>query len=141
MNESNDINEMEWKILCTACGKNPWYFNIANLHSEWTGGKQTHKVRRLWHKHLISIFNKYLIKAYIDHYTPTKRNPDLFDISYIEVEKIDFRRRMHFRATRKGWGMYHKMIRKGFKRPENVTNGGYWLVEDTKTGKTWKEYI
>jgi hypothetical protein len=141
MNKSNSVNKMEWKILCTACGKNPWYFNIASLHYEWTGGRQTYKTRQLWYKHLISIYNKNLIKAYIDHYTPTQRDSNLFDISYIEVDKIDFRRRMHFRATRRGWGMYYKMIRKGIERPEHVTNGGYWIVEDIKTGQMWKEDI
>ena len=76
---------------------------------------------------------------YIDQYTPTKSNPNLFDISYIQVDKVDFRRRMHFRATRKGWAAYHKQIKNGRKRPETAKNVGYWVVEDKLTGKSWKE--
>lgn len=134
----NKTEEMQWRILCTACGENPWYFNVASLHNEWTGGEQTAAARRLWYEPLLLSVNQELIKVYIDHCTPTKSDPNLFDISYIEVDRVDFRRRMHFRATRKGWGAYCKHIKSGRDRPAAQTSG-HWVVEDESTGRSWKE--
>ena len=135
----NNIEDMQWMILCTACGQNPWYFNIANLHYGWIGGEQTISARRAWYKPLLHSVKQQHIKAYIDHCTPTKRDPNLFNISYIEVDKVDFRRRMGFRATRKGWAAYRKQIKAGRKRPEIAKNTGCWIVENKLTGKSWKE--
>jgi len=134
-----NTENMQWMILCKACGENPWYFNIANLHYKWAGGEQTNTARRAWYKPLILSVERQQIKAFIDYYNPTKSNPNLFDISYVEVDKVDFRRRMHFRATRKGWAAYHKQIKGGRKRPDVAQNAGYWVVEDELTGKSWKE--
>jgi len=135
----NNNEDLQWMILCTACGENPWYFNIANLHYEWAGGEQTLAARQSWHKPLLHSVKQQYVKGYVDHYTPTTSDPNLFDISFIEVPMVDFRKRMHFRATRKGWAAYHKQIKAGRKRPDVAKNTGYWVVEDESTGAIWKE--
>ena len=136
----NKLDDMQWRILCAACGRNSWYFNVANLHYEWGNGSQTTNSRRLWYKPLISLCQLGYTQWFVDHYTESPEDPNLMDISYIEVEKIDFRRRMHFRATRKGWNVYRKLIKEGRELPQKTTEqAGYWIVEDETTGHTWKE--
>lgn len=132
-------DDKEWMILCTACVKNAWYFNIANLHYEWVGGEMTTSKWKAWYKPLKHLVKQKFIKAYIDHYIPTISNPDLFTLSPIEIPKVDFRRRMCFRATRKGWAEYYRAIKAGRSRPGIAKDTGYWVIEDTRTGETWKE--
>ena len=139
MNNINSDEDMQWMILCTACGENPWYFNVASLHYEWVGGEQTVAGRRAWYKPLLHSFKQRYIKGYVDQYTPRKDDANLFDVSYIEATEVDFRRRIHFRATRKGWATYRKHIKAGRKRPDVARNSGCWIVEDERTGATWSE--
>lgn len=135
---TNEISDQEWKILCTACGDDPWYFNVASLHYEWNGGAQTNSMRRFWYKHLTASIEKQYIKVFIDHFTPSESDPGLYEISYIEVDKVDFRRRLHFRATRKGWSAYRKQIKQGRQRPDFAQPSGYWIEENESTGEVRK---
>ena len=118
MKKQTEINELEWRILCTACGENPWYFNVANLHYKWNTGSQTPSARRRWYKHLASLCELGFISAYLDQYKESLEDPNLMDAIYEKTDKIDFRRRMSFRATRKGWSAYRKYIQSGMKRPQ-----------------------
>jgi len=136
---SNTPNDMQWKLLCTACCKDVDYFNVANLHCDWTGGEQTDKARRLWYSHLSSAVDSKYLTAYIDVYTQSRTDPDLYQASFVPVPQVDFRRRMHFRATPKAWAAYHAQLKGGRKRPKYAADGGCWVVEDLRTGRTWKE--
>lgn len=113
------IDNIHKKIIYTACQENAWYFNVANLHYKWVGGTFYLPEKRRWYRQLRKCCQGGYIKAYVDVYTPTKRNPDIFDISFVEVDSIDFRRRMHFRATRKGWAAYRKL--EGTSKEEGIT--------------------
>ena len=106
-------DDLEEKVLRAACSKSAWYFNVPNLHYGWTGGKLNAESLRKWYGPLRTCLNKGLIKAYVDLYTPSNKDPDIMDVTYVEVDQIDFRRRMSFRATRKGWNLFRKIQSKG----------------------------
>ena len=136
--ETGGFDDTEWKVLCTACGENPWFFNVASLHCEWTGGRQDRHARGLWYRPLRSLVGRHYIRAYVTHFAPTKNDPNLMNILHEDADSIDFRRRMAFRATRRGWAAYRKEIQGGRRWPALVANGGHWVVE-TESGAQWKE--
>lgn len=131
---SSKLCDLEKKVLFTACSKITAHPNIASLHYDWTGGKQTNVARRLWHGPIRAMVKAGLIKVSVDHWTPMIRNPNLYVGSYEELRTVDFRRRIHFSATRLGWGLFHRMKKKGGPPPAKAPPSGHWVEEDVKTG-------
>jgi hypothetical protein len=124
-----DVSEKKWLVLCTARVASPWYFNVANLHYDWTAGEQTTVARRVWYPTLVQSVEVGLLKAYVDRYIPAAGDRGTFDVLFVEVERVDFRRRMNFRATRKGLAEYRRQIASGRSHPGRTGTHGRWVEE------------
>ena len=120
MEHKIEISDKEWRILCIVNTKRFKYINLALIQIVWIKRENNRDPLQQWYKPLRSLVDKGLLNVYVEHCTPDEKNPNLFDVSYMEVQRVDFRRRMYFRPTRSGWAAIRNEIKKGRRQLINL---------------------
>lgn len=105
------IGDLAWKILTTACQKAVTWFNLANLHYDWSTEVQTDGRRRLWYAPLRELVRQGFLDAYIDLYFSVRGEPRTYRCVMQRVRAADFRRRMSFHVTPKGRAVRRRLLR------------------------------